>query len=103
MYLLSSRRPAFHMRPEDVVARAGQAAMMTCLYDEAGTEVITWDKDMTSVAPGSSCDCIIMENGYVLQFNNISLDDVGRYTCHLQVGPSDFQSCSAVLKLAGEL
>ena len=91
------------MRPEDVVARAGHAAMMTCLYDEAGTEVITWDKDMTSVAAGSSCDCVIEENGAYLQFNNISLDDVGRYTCNLQIGPGDFRSCSAVLKLAGEL
>jgi hypothetical protein len=88
------------MRPENVVARAGETKMMTCLYGETGTEVITWDKDMTSIAPGSSCDCVIEENGAYLQFNNISLDDVGRYTCNLQMGAGDFRSCSAVLKLA---
>jgi hypothetical protein len=93
----------FHVRPEDVVARAGLAALMTCLFDVAGVEVITWDKDMTSITgPGSSCDCGIEQNGQ-LQFNNVSLEDVGRYTCNLQVGIGDFRSCSAVLKLAGEL
>ena len=74
---------------------------MTCLYDEEGSEVVTWDKDMTSVDPGNTCGCQIAGNG-LLRFDNISSADRGTYTCNVQMGPGSFKSCSAMLRLAGE-
>ena len=92
----------FHQRPEDIVARAGEEGLMTCLYDEEGLEVVMWDKYMTSVDPGNTCGCQVADNGRLL-FNNISSADRGTYTCNVQMGPGSFKSCSAMLRLAGEL
>ena len=75
---------------------------MTCLYDEEGSDVVTWDKNMILVDPGSTCGCQIAGNGR-LRFNNISSADRGTYMCNVQMGPGSFKSCSAMLRLAGEL
>ena len=94
----------FDVRPEDVEARAGEMAMMTCYYAQGSSEVLTWDMEMDSITSDSSiCDCTILDNGHRLQFNNVTVDNVGRYTCNSLVGPGDARGCSATLKLAGEL
>ena len=97
-------RSEFDVRPEHVVARAGETAMMTCYYEQGSSEVLTWDMEMTSItSDSSSCDCTILDNNHRLQFNNVTVDNVGRYTCNILVGPGDARGCSATLKLAGEL
>ena len=92
----------FHLRPENVVARAGDMATMSCLYDEDGVMIITWDKDTTSIIPGTTCDCSIVGNGN-LKFNNVSLGDVAEYTCNVMTDFGSRKACSALLGLAGEL
>ena len=91
----------FDVRPDDVVAGAGEMVMMTCYYAQGSSEVLTWDTDISSIT--SSCDCTILDNGHRLQFNYVTVDNVGRYTCNILVGPGDARGCSATLKLAGEL
>ena len=94
----------FDVPPEHVVVRAGEMAVMTCYYDQGSSEILTWDMEMTTItSDSSSCECTILDNGHRLQFNNVTVDNVGRYTCKILVGPGDARGCSATLKLAGEL
>ena len=91
--------PEFFLAPDDIVKRAGAMTQMSCQYDAEGTAV-TWDKDMTFVTPGTSCDCQFVGNG-LLRFNNLTAMDSGTYTCNANV--ENFPACSATLRLAGAL
>ena len=92
--------PEFFLAPGDIVERAGEMTLMSCQYDAEGTGIITWDKDMTFVKPGISCDCHVEGNG-LLRFNNLTAMDSGTYTCNANL--EDFPACSATLRLAGAL
>ena len=93
----------FTVKPEDVVARAGDMAMMACEYiTESGTQgVVEWDFEGTSIlANDPPCGCSIDTTG-TLHFNNITAQDAGEYKCVVTL---NFQSheCPATLRLEGE-
>ena len=92
----------FTLQPEDVVAGAGDMAMMRCEYTStSGTEVAQWDFEGTAIfAEDPPCGCSIEEDG-TLHFSNITADDAGEYTCVVQSGFNTFR-CSATLRLEGE-
>ena len=89
----------------DVVENAGGMDFMECEYDDLPLTLF-WEKDGTSIGTGLSepCDCQVTSNGTrsILEFNNISADETGEYTCSVLVGHGDTRRCSANLKLAGE-
>ena len=86
----------FTIQPQDVVAMAGQVAMMRCQYSGVDVE---WDKDGTAILPTQEpCDCQVTEDG-TLHFNNVSIQDEGEYACVAQIGFSAVR-CSAYLRIA---
>ena len=98
MATTSVRAAAFTIQPQDVVALAGQMAMMRCQYTGVDIE---WDRDGTSIiATQEPCNCQVSEDG-TLQFNNVSKEDESKYTCVAQI---EFiaKRCSAHLRLAGK-
>ena len=94
----------FTVKPEDVVARIGDMAMMACEYTtEFGTTaVVQWEFEGTAIFnQDPPCGCSIDTTDGTLHFINITAQDVGEYKCVVQV---TFQSheCAATLRLAGE-
>ena len=89
----------FTVQPQDVVALAGQMAMMKCEYTGLAVE---WDKEGYSIIPmhDEPCDCHVTDDG-TLHFNNVSRQDEGEYTCVAQMGFSAAR-CSASLWIADE-
>ena len=97
-YYLSVRAAAFTIRPQDVVAMAGQMAMMRCEYTGVDVE---WDREGTSIiATQEPCNCQRAEDG-TLHFNNVSKEDEAKYTCVAQIGFMAAR-CSAFLWIAGK-
>ena len=72
-------------------------ALMACEYaTSSGNVTVEWNKNETSLVEGDlPCDCQVLKNGSLL-FNNITSNDVGKYTCVARVA-SEQHDCSAVL------
>lgn len=89
----------FTIQPEDVVAVVGEMVQMDCQYED--DRALSWLKDGTAILSDSE-DTFVHPNG-TLQFNSVDMEDVGTYECRVQLGFTDFRTCSAELRLAGEL
>ena len=87
----------FTTQPQDVVARAGTMDFMECVYMDPNLAV-SWEKDGIY---DQSCDCQVTSDG-TLEFNDISAEETGEYSCFVQIAFGVSRSCSAYLRLAGK-
>ena len=85
----------FATPPQRVVAELGQMAQMDCVYNLS--KPVTWE-DGTSILDFNDGHLTLFSNG-TLQFNSVTEEDEGDYSCVALVGNGKTARCTGNLRL----